>query len=97
VDHGEGVVLDTFADRVNLDGMSQVVGEVDHHGQTGEHQHQGSADREAGEVLGAGADGQPDGVQACRGVDEGRDEDTEHDLVGSVAEEVPQQPGRELG
>jgi len=97
VDHGEGVVFDTFADRVDLDGVGQVVGEVHHHGQAGEHQHEGSTDREPGEVLGAGADGQPHGVQARRGVDEGRGEGAEHDLVGSIAQEVPQQPGRELG
>ena len=38
-----------------------------------------------------------DGEQPGRAVDEGGDEDAEHDLGRPVAEEVAQQPGRELG
>ena len=55
-----------------------------------------TADREPRELLDALAAGDADVEQAGRAVDERRDEDAQHDLVRPVAQEVAQQPGREL-
>ena len=74
-----------------------MVGEVHDHGQADEHQHSAPETASRGKSSRPGAPRHADGVQAGRGVHEGRDERAEHDLVGSIAQEVAKQAGRELG
>jgi len=89
VNHGQGGLFDALSDGVDLDGMGEVIGEIDDHSQAGKQQHDGPADRESREVLGAATGGQADRVQARRGVGERRDECAEDNLIGPVSQEVP--------
>ena len=57
-----------------------MIGEVDHHCQAGEQQHDGAADREPREVLGSLAGLHADGEQSGRAVDEGGYEHAEDHL-----------------
>jgi hypothetical protein len=87
-----GLALDLAHDGVDLDGMGQVVDEVDEHAHAGQRERQGPRDGEAGhEGLLAGAL-DADGVQPGGAVGEGADEDAEYELGAAVAHEVPQQP-----
>ena len=91
------VALDSAIDGVDLDRVCQVVGEVDHHGQTQKEQGDRPTDSEPRKDLCPGTSLQADGKQTCRAVDEGREEDAEDNLSGTIPQEVPQQPRRELG
>ena len=97
LDHRQGVALNRFHDRVDLDGVQQVVGEEHQQAQAGEQQHDRAADREPGEGGGPVAGGDADRIEPGRAVGKGRHEDAEHDLIRPVPQEVAQQPRRELG
>ena len=91
------VLLDPVVDRIDLDRVDQMVGEVDHHAQAGEEQHDRNTDGQPGIGLGPGTRLEADGEQARRTVDEGGDEHAKHDLRRPVTQKVAQQPWRELG
>ena len=96
VDHRERIALHRVHDRVNLDRVHEVIGEEHQQAQAGEQQHQRAAHREAGEAGGPVAAGHAHRVKPRGAVGKGGDEGAQHDLVGPVAQEVAQQPGREL-
>ena len=96
VDDMQGVPLDPGADRVDLQRMREVIGEEHHHRQTGEQQRDRAADREPRELPRTFAISLAHGVQAGRAVGERGNEDTEGDLVRTIAQEIPNQPRREL-
>ena len=97
LDHLDGVALHHVHDRIDLDGVHEVVGEEHQQAQADEEQHDRAAHREPGETGGAIAAGHADRVQPGHAVGESRDEGTEDDLGRPVPQEVAQQPGRELG
>ena len=96
-DRAASVALDQAVDRVDLDRMRQVVGEVDHHAQACEEQEDSAADGEPRVVLCPGAGCQADGEQASRAVDKGRHEHAQYHLGPAISKEVAQQPRGELG
>ena len=57
IHHGQSVQFHQFADRVDLDGVREVVREIYDHGQAGEQQHQRPADRQSRKFLGPPAGG----------------------------------------
>jgi len=83
-DRAASVALDQAVDRVDLDGMCQVVSEVDHHAQADKKQEDRPADGEPRVSLCPGASLKADGKQAGRAVDEGRDESTQHHLGPTI-------------
>ena len=77
--------------------MHQVIGEVDHHADTGEQQHDRTTDRQPRIRLSPDAGPEANGEQASGAVDECGDEHAQYDLGGPVPEKVSQQARRELG
>ena len=73
-----------------------MIGEEHQQAEAGEQQHKRTAHSEAREGGGPVAAGHAHRVQPGGAVGEGGDEDAQDDLVGPVAQEVAQQPGREL-
>jgi hypothetical protein len=95
-DHPECVALHPIHDRVDLDGMDEVVGEEHQQAQAGEKQYERPAHREPGKTSGPAAARHAHRVQPGGAVGESSDEGAQDDLVGPVTQEVTQQPGRKL-
>jgi hypothetical protein len=76
--------------------VRQVIGEEDEQRQAEEHQRDGHRHREPRELVAAHTAGDAHGEQAAGAVGERADQHAQHDLVRPVAQEVAQQPGREL-
>jgi hypothetical protein len=87
-----GVALNSEIDGVDLNGVGQVVGEVDHHAKTDEKQKDRNADGKPRIYLGSSACFQADGKQASGTVDEGGQKPAENHLCWPIAKEVAQQP-----
>ena len=83
-------------DRVDLERVGQMVGERDDRRDADEEQQHGATHRQPGEPVDPTARAEPDGVEPGRRIREGADEHREDPLGHAVAQEVADQPRREL-